>query len=89
MTASEFKKQYVDTMDAETIFKVFRCFDDETINEFEKGLTEQDWKEMTFNENAVFQIASWSSSDFKRMFCDKMTHEKILHAFSVVDDVIL
>ena len=28
MSPSEFKKQYVDTMDVETIFKVFNCFDD-------------------------------------------------------------
>jgi len=40
MTASEFKKKHVDTMDVETIFAVFACFDDATIEAFEKGLTD-------------------------------------------------
>jgi hypothetical protein len=40
MSASDFKKKYIDTMDTQTIFDVFACFDDATIAAFEKGLTD-------------------------------------------------
>ena len=40
MSASDFKKKYIDTMDVQTIFDVFACFDEETVKAFEKGLTD-------------------------------------------------
>jgi hypothetical protein len=43
---------------------------------------------LTVSEYAVV-IASWSSTDFKKKFCDYMTTEEILHAFSAASDEIL
>ena len=35
ISASDFKKNHVDSMDVETIFKVFGCFEEETVKTFE------------------------------------------------------
>ena len=87
VSASVFKKAHVDYMDVKTIFKVFSCFEEETVKDFEENLTKQDWKELTPNEFAVI-IATWSSSDLKKTFFDQMTKDEILYAFSEACDKI-
>jgi len=76
MSASEFKKTYVDAMDMDTIFAVFGCFDDATITAFYEGLTDEDWEQMTPAEWRAIAW-SWSSQDFKTYILDECTADEI------------
>ena len=81
MTASEFKKTYVDSMDVDTIFAVFGCFDEATISAFYEELTEADWRATTPAEWRAIGW-SWPSQDFKTYVLDYCTADEIAWIFS-------